>query len=159
MGIVFQESLRKPRFCSIERICNFYFVDLFNIIRVTMSQIIFKEEAFKIIGVCMEIHRTLGTGLKEVSYKDAMEIDFLEKSIPFQREKRYEVFYKGRRLRNPYYADFLLYDSIIVEVKACTALIDVHTTQALSYLAVAQKKLALLINFGEKSLTYKRILL
>lgn len=106
----------------------------------------------------MEIHCTLGMGLKEVNYKDAMEMDFTEKQIPFEREKRFEVFYKGKRLHHPYYADFILYDSIIVEVKSCTTLIDTHTAQALSYLAVADKKLALLINFGEKSLVYKRLL-
>ncbi|MFT3979844.1 MAG: GxxExxY protein [Ferruginibacter sp.] len=124
-----------------------------------MPDIIFKEESFKIIGVCMDIHRSLGMGLKEVNYKDAMEMDFIEKQIPFEREKRFDVFYKEKRLLHPYYADFILYDAIILEVKSCTTLIDAHVAQALSYLAVANRKLALLINFGEKSLTYKRIVL
>ena len=124
-----------------------------------MSDIIYKDESFKIIGICMSIHNSLGIGLKEINYKDAMEIDFIEKSIPFEREKRFEVFYKGQRLRNPYYADFVLYNAIIIEVKSCTSLIDTHVAQALSYLSVADKKLALLINFGERSLTHKRILL
>jgi GxxExxY protein len=124
-----------------------------------MPGILFKEESFKIIGICMKIHSIMGTGLKEVNYKDAMEIDFIEDNLPYLREKRFEVFYKGQKLNHPYYADFVLYDSIIVEVKSCTALINIHVAQALSYLSVSQKKLALLINFGEKSLTYKRILL
>ncbi len=123
-----------------------------------MTDILFKKESYEIIGICMEVHRVLGMGLKEVNYKDAMEMDFIEKQIPFEREKKYEVFYKGKRLYHPYYADFILYDSIVVEVKSCTTLIDTHTAQTLSYLAVADKKLALLINFGEKSLAYKRIL-
>lgn len=124
-----------------------------------MTDILFKEESFKIIGVCMEIHRSLGIGLKEVNYKDAMEMDFMEKEIPFQREKRFDVFYKGRKLRNPYFADFVLYDSIILEIKSASSIIDTHLAQALSYLSVAEKKLAIVINFGEKSLTYKRIVL
>ncbi len=107
----------------------------------------------------MEIHRTLGMGLKEVNYKDAMEIEFIEKQITFEREKKFEVFYKNRKLRNPYYADFVVHDFIILEIKSCTTLLDVHVAQTLSYLAVAKQRLALLINFGEKSLTHKRILL
>lgn len=124
-----------------------------------MTDIIFREESFKIIGICMAIHRSLGIGLKEVNYKDAMEIDFIENNIPYLREKRFEVFYKGQKLNNAYYADFVLYESIIVEVKSCQSLIDIHTAQVLSYLSVADKKLALFINFGERSLVYKRVLL
>jgi GxxExxY protein len=107
----------------------------------------------------MEIHRTLGMGLKEVNYKDAMEIELIEKLIPFEREKKFDVFYKEKKLRNPYYADFILHDAIILEIKSCTLLAAAHVAQTLSYLAVAKKRLALLINFGERSLTYKRILL
>lgn len=107
----------------------------------------------------MEIHRTLGMGLKEVNYKDAMEIEFAERKIPFVREKKFEVFYKERKLKNPYYADFIVHDFIILEIKSCPALIEVHSAQTLSYLAVTKKRLALLINFGERSLTHKRILL
>lgn len=124
-----------------------------------MSTILFKEESYEIIGICMEIHKALGMGLKEMNYKDAMEMDFLEKQIPFEREKKFEVFYKNKRLKNPYYADFVVYDFIILEVKSCPALIGAHAAQTLSYLAVAKRRLALLINFGERSLRYKRILL
>ena len=115
-----------------------------------MPDIIFKEESFKIIGICMDIHRSLGMGLKEVNYKDAMEMDFMEKQVPFEREKRFDVFYKGKRLRHPYYADFILYGSIVLEVKSCTALINVHVAQALSYLAVANKKTCYTYQFRRK---------
>jgi GxxExxY protein len=124
-----------------------------------MANILFREESFKIVGICMAIHNCMGMGLKEVNYKDAMEIDFEENKIPFEREKRFEVMYKGKRLNHPYYADFILYDSIIVEVKSSVSIADAHLAQALSYLAVAEKKLALLINFGERSLNYKRVIL
>lgn len=118
-----------------------------------MAEILFKEESFKVVGICMEIHKTLGMGLKEINYQDAMEIEFRENSIPFSREKRYKVYYKERLLSNPYIADFLLYDSFIVEVKSASAIIDAHVAQTISYLNVAGVKLGIIINFGEKSLT------
>ena len=122
-----------------------------------MAELLFKEESFKIIGTCMEIHKTLGMGLKEINYKDAMEIEFIENNIPYEREKKFAVKYKERILRNPYSADFLLYDSIILEVKSVAAIIDNHVYQTLSYLSVSQQKLGMVINYGEKSLTWKRI--
>jgi GxxExxY protein len=76
-----------------------------------------------------------------------------------EREKRFMVKYKDRILRNPYIADFVIYKSIILEIKSVPAIIEAHVAQTLSYLAVSNLKLALLINFGEKSLTYKRIVL
>jgi len=124
-----------------------------------MTDLYYKQESFNIIGICMEIHKTLGLGLKEISYKDAMEIDFMEKGIDFQREKKFTVQYKGRQLRNPYVADFVIDDRIILEIKSSSAIIETHMAQALSYLAVAGLKLAIVINFGEKSLSWKRILL
>jgi GxxExxY protein len=124
-----------------------------------MAELLFKEESFKIIGVCMEIHKSLGMGLKEINYKDAMEIDFIEQGINYGREKKFVVKYKNKVLRNPYIADFIVYDSVVIEVKSASAIIDSHLAQALSYLAVSGMKLALVINFGERSLTWKRIVL
>lgn len=107
----------------------------------------------------MNIHTALGMGLKEVNYKDALEMDLEENNIHYERERRFEVFYKGKRLRHPYYADFVLYNSIIVEIKSVSAIVDAHFAQARSYLSVSEMKLALIVNFGEPSLTYKRVLL
>ena len=122
-----------------------------------MPELLFKDESYKIIGICMEIHKTLGMGLKEINYKDAMEIEFIEKNIPYEREKRFVVKYKGKTLRNPYSADFLVFDSIILEVKSTTSIIPTHLLQALSYLSVSEQKLAMVINYGEKSLVWKRV--
>ncbi len=124
-----------------------------------MSEILFREESFKIIGVCMEIHKSMGMGLKEINYKDAMEIEFKENDIHYEREKRFTVIYKGQQLRNPYSADFIVYDSVVLEVKSCTCIAEPHLAQALSYLAVSKLKLAIIINFGEKSLSWKRVIL
>lgn len=124
-----------------------------------MAEILFKEESFRIIGICMEIHKTLGMGLKEINYKDAMEIDFSEQNIPNEIEKKITVKYKGKQLRHPYLADFIVYDNIVLEIKSASAISDSHLAQALSYLAVTGLKLAIVINFGERSLTWKRVLL
>lgn len=124
-----------------------------------MAELLFKEESYKIVGICMSIHKTLGMGLKEINYKDAMEMDFIEGKIDFEREQRFLVKYKGKVLRNPYVADFVVHGNIIIEVKSASSIIDTHLAQALSYLAVSGKKLALVINFGQRSLTYKRIVL
>ena len=124
-----------------------------------MADLLFKNESFKIIGLCMEIHKSLGMGLKEINYKDAMEIDFKEQHILYKREQIFTVKYKNKVLRNPYIADFVVFDSIVIEIKSVTAIIDTHLAQALSYLAVSGMKLALVINFGERSLTWKRIVL
>lgn len=124
-----------------------------------MTDLIYKEEAFKVVGICMNIHSTLGMGLKEINYKDAMEIDFEEAGLPYKREQKFTVKYKDQVLRNPYYADFVVFDNIIIEVKSASLLIDAHMAQTLSYLAVSGMKLALIINFGERSLAWKRIVL
>jgi len=124
-----------------------------------MSEVVFKQESFEIIGICMQIHNTLGMGLKEVNYKDAMEIDFEEKSIPYQREVKFAVKYKNKILRNAYSADFIVFENIVLEIKSTQAISTAHKAQALSYLAITGLKLAIIINFGERSLTYNRIVL
>ncbi len=124
-----------------------------------MTDLIYKEEAFRTIGICMKIHKTLGMGLKEINYKDAMEIEFTDDTLPYEREKKFSVKYKDKILRNPYVADYVVFGSIILEIKSCAAIAEAHLAQALSYLAVSGLKLALVINFGERSLTWKRIVL
>lgn len=124
-----------------------------------MSHLIYKEEAYKIIGICMEIHKVLGLGLKEVNYKDAMEMEFKESYIPYEREKKFVVKYKEKVLKSPYVADSLVFNEMILEIKSASTIIDAHIAQAISYLSVSGKKLALVINFGERSLTWKRVIL
>jgi len=118
-----------------------------------MSELLFKEESYRIIGIFMKIHSTPGPGLKEVNDKDAMEIDFMEEGIFYEREKRFLVKYKNKILRSPYLTDFVVYNSIVLEIKSASTIIDTHIAQAISYLSVAGLKPALVINFGEKSLT------
>lgn len=124
-----------------------------------MSDLLYKEESFKIIGLCMEVHRELGKGQDEVIYKDALEVECLRNGLPFVRERKYEVEYKGVILPHFYYADFVIFDKILFEGKACERLTDAHLKQVLNYLAVSKLKLGLLVNFGEDSLVWKRVVL
>ena len=78
-----------------------------------MSEIIYKQESYDIIGICMEVHRNLGAGLLEVIYKDALEIEFRENNISFDREKEFFIEYKGKILPHKFYADFVVNEDII----------------------------------------------
>jgi GxxExxY protein len=124
-----------------------------------MDDIYLKEESYKIIGICMEVHKILGKGHSEVVYKDALEYEFKLNSIPFEREKMYEIEYKDIVLPRKYVADFVIYNEIIFEVKAISQLTNSDIKQTLNYLASSKNKLGLLANFGEDSLKYKRIIL
>jgi GxxExxY protein len=124
-----------------------------------MKDLIYKDEAYQIIGRCMEVHNNLGAGFLEIVYKDALEFEFRKAGIEFKREKKYEVNYKGIILPHKFYADFVVMDKIILEVKAISAIHDEFIAQAINYLKVSQNKLALIVNFGELKLNYKRIVL
>jgi GxxExxY protein len=124
-----------------------------------MSEIIFKEESYKIIGICMEVHNNLGPGFLEVVYKDALEYEFKKANIPYEREKKYEVNYKDIVLQHKFYADFVVYDKIILEVKAVSEISNEFVAKAINYLKVSNTILALIVNFGEMKLTSKRIIL
>jgi GxxExxY protein len=124
-----------------------------------MSELLYKDEVFKLVGLCMEIHRELGKGHDEVIYKDALVVELQRAKIPFTRERKYEVAYKGVVLPHSYFADFVPWDKIIFEVKAVEALTDGHVKQVLNYLAASKLELGLLVNFGADSLEWKRVVL
>jgi len=124
-----------------------------------MENLIYKEESYQIIGKCMEVHNNLGAGFLEIVYKDALEWEFKKADIPYEREKEYVVHYKEIILPHKFYADFVVFDKIILEVKGISGLTDEHTALCLNYLKVSNNKLALLINFGELRLNSKRIVL
>ncbi|PWU12781.1 MAG: GxxExxY protein [Verrucomicrobia bacterium] len=124
-----------------------------------MRDLIYKEDAFRLVGLCMEIHKELGKGHDEVIYKDALVVELSRAAIPFSREKNYEVIYKGVILPHRYYADFVIWDKILFEAKAVEKLTDAHVKQVLNYLAASRLRLGLLINFGADSLEWKRVVL
>ena len=116
-----------------------------------------EEETFKIIGVCMEVHRNLGPGLLEVVYKDALEIEFKANNLPFEREKEFSIEYKGIILPHKFYADFIVNEDIVLEVKAVKEFSGEHTAQVLNYMKLSDSEIGLLVNFQNKSLQHKRL--
>jgi len=124
-----------------------------------MNELIYKEESYLIIGICMKVHSNLGAGFLEIVYKDALEYEFKKARISFEREKKYVVNYDGVILPHKFYADFVIYDKIILEIKAVSGIADEFVAQAINYLKVSDNKLALIVNFGELSLQSKRIVL
>ena len=125
-----------------------------------MTSIIYEKESYEIIGKCMEVHNNLGPGFLEIVYKDALEYEFTEAGIKYNREKRYDVKYKDIWLPHHFFADFVVFDKIILEVKAISSgFTDGHLAKSINYLKVSNNKLALLVNFGEPKLQFKRIVL
>lgn len=124
-----------------------------------MNELLFKEECFKLVGFCMEIHRELGKGHDEVIYKDALVVELGRAGIPFARENKYEITYKSVLLPHHYFADFVIWDKILFEAKAVEKLTEAHIKQVLNYLAASKLRLGLLVNFGGDSLEWKRIIL
>jgi GxxExxY protein len=116
-----------------------------------------QAESYQIIGICMEVHRILGKWLLEVVYKDALEYEFQKNNIPYSREKKYEISYKGTILPHHFFADFVVFDKIILEVKSQKKIVDEHYSWVINYLGISRCPLGLIINFGENSLISKRV--
>ncbi|MEE0454545.1 MAG: GxxExxY protein [Sodaliphilus sp.] len=124
-----------------------------------MGEFLLKEECYKIIGAAMTVHSELKNGFLEEVYQQAFAIEMRLQGIPFEREKLLEIFYKGIKLDKKYYADFYCFDKIIVELKAKSQLNNEHIAQTLNYMKATNTKVALLLNFGEPSFVYKRLVL
>ena len=107
----------------------------------------YQEESYEIIGICMEVHRILGKGFLEIVYKDALEYEFKLQDILYDREKKYEIEYKDIVLPHQYYADFVVFDKIILEVKAQKGIVENHFAWVINYLAASKCKLGIIVNF------------
>jgi GxxExxY protein len=116
----------------------------------------YSELTSKIIGCAMRVHSTLGNGFQEVIYQRALELEMAEMNIIFTREHEMPIFYKKKQIGTRR-VDFLVEGLISVELKAITALEDVHLAQAINYLEAYNLEVGLLINFGSKSMQYKRL--
>jgi GxxExxY protein len=121
--------------------------------------LIYKEEVYAFIACCFEVHKNLGKGFLEAVYVDALCYELNNRSIPFEREKRFEIPYKDIVLPHYYYCDLIIYDRIIIEIKAQENIVNSHYKQLINYLAITNCKLGLLVNFGEDSLKFKRVML
>jgi GxxExxY protein len=123
-----------------------------------MVDLLFKEESYKIIGACFEVHKILGHGFKEAVYKDALEFEFIRSGIPFVREKPYTIIYKEQKLKHFFVADFVVYDNIILEIKISNYIGEPYIKQTLNYLKASGLRLGMVINFGAPSLNYQRVI-
>jgi GxxExxY protein len=121
-----------------------------------MTEILFKELSFAVIGAAMEVHNILGPGFLEVVYQGALEKELALRRIPFCHQVELPVIYKGD-LIGIYKTDLVVGDKIIVEIKGISRLNPSHSAQALHYLAATGLELAILINFGMSSLEYRRV--
>ena len=113
-----------------------------------MENLVYKREAFKIIGACFEVYTNKGCGFLEPVYQECLEIEFALQCVDFISQKSLTLAYKGRPLKHTYTPDFICYDKIIVEIKAVSQLLDEHRAQVINYLYATGFKLGLLVNFG-----------
>jgi len=104
----------------------------------------------------MDVHSQLGNGFLEAVYAEALSHVFSLRAIPFEREKEFQIRYKGKALNKTYRVDFCCFDSVIVELKAVDLLASVHVSQLINYIKISDYPIGLLFNFGSTSLQYKR---
>lgn len=116
----------------------------------------YAEITEKIIGCAMKVHRELSYGFQEYIYQQALEIEFLKNGLKFIREYEMPIYYSGEKI-GIRRVDFFAEEKIMVELKAVTELEDLHLAQALNYLEASGHEIGLLINFGAKSLQFKRL--
>jgi len=120
--------------------------------------LIYKEEVYAIVGAAMEVYNTLGAGFLEPVYQEAFEIELASRSIPFGAKRELRITYKDHLLTKSYVADLIVFEKIIVEVKALTSLTSREESQLLNYLKATGHKVGVLINFGsDRQLDWKRM--
>ena len=112
----------------------------------------------EIIGAAMEVHNIVGPGHLEAVYQECVKIEFELRKISFTSQPRLEIFYKDRKLEKFYIPDFIVYNGVIVEIKAEKFLTKVDETQLINSLIISRHNVGLLLNFGEESLRYKRFI-
>ncbi len=123
-----------------------------------MAELLCRAEVYAIVGAAMEVYNVLGSGFLEAVYQDALESELTSREIPFESQKELAIFYKGRRLKKTYTADFLTFGQVIVEIKAIDRLTSGDEGQVLNYLSATGLQVGVLINFGAKSnLEWKRL--
>ena len=119
--------------------------------------LLYENETGKILNACLEVHNELGNGFLEAVYQEALELEFKNQNIPYEREKLLPIVYKNKVLEKEYYADFVCYGKIVVELKAVTTLTTAHKAQVINYLKASSSEIGLLVNFGCNSLKWERI--
>jgi len=122
-----------------------------------MMELILKDEVFAVVGTAMEVYNELGSGFLEAVYQEAMEIELLNRHIPFESQKKLQIQYKDKKLNKEYVADLICYNSVLIELKAVEKLSGKEESQIINYLKATGIKVGVLINFGSKNkLEWKR---
>ena len=121
------------------------------------KEILYKELSYKIIGLAMEVHSKLGYGFLEKVYENAMMLLFRRQGIQAKQQAPIKVCFEGENVGD-YFADILVEDKIILELKVLEKITDVHTAQALNYLKATGLELAIILNFGKRKLEYERLI-
>lgn len=125
-----------------------------------MSELLYKEESYEVMGACFEVYKEMGVGFVEPVYHECLEREFQERGIPFVHHPGLALNYKGHPLQQSYQADFVTYSKIVIEVKAVKKLDDAHRAQLINYLKATSFKLGLLVNYGRLGgLEWERIVL
>lgn len=125
-----------------------------------MGEILYADESYKTVGACFNVYNEKGCGFLEPVYQECLEIELEHQGIPFAAQRELKLTYRGRTLRHTYKPDFIVYDKIIVEIKAVSALCDEHRAQVLNYLHASGLQLGILVNFGQHpKLAYERFAL
>ena len=123
-----------------------------------MTEIIYKQESYAIIGACFEVYKEKGCGFVEPVYQECLEIELGIQGIPFRANEERSLQYKGRPLQQKFKPDFICFELIVVEIKAVSQLLDKHRGQVHNYLKATGLRLGLLVNFASyPKLDYERI--
>jgi len=123
-----------------------------------MTDLLFKDEVYAIVGAAMEVYNTLGSGFLEAVYQEALGIEFAGRHIPYEPQKELRIAYKSRMLQKTYVADYIVYGAIVVELKAINHLSSLEEAQLLNYLKATGLPVGVLLNFGANGkLEWKRM--
>ncbi len=122
-----------------------------------MSELLFRDEVYEIIGAAIEVHKELGNGFLEPVYQECLEIELSKRKILFKSQEKLTLFYKNVALKKEYIPDFICFDKIIVEIKSLERLSNIEVAQLINYLKATKLKVGILINFGSRGkLEWKR---
>ena len=115
------------------------------------------KDVYDVVGTAMEVYNTLGRGMSELIYQEALAMEMNERGMTFEREKQLKLYYKGALMDKTFYADFM-YKDIIIELKSADSICSDHRAQLFNYMRITKKYKGLLLNFGEKKLRAERYL-
>lgn len=123
-------------------------------------EVLYKDESYQIMGACFEVYKEKGCGFAEAVYQECLEIEFELQGLLFKAQPELPLTYKGKPLKQKFIPDFVLFDKIVVELKAVSELLDGHRAQVHNYLRASGLRLGLLVNFGHfPKVEYERIVL